>query len=237
MKILNLIKKSIFEYEVKKGYRKVFDCTGTKRLESRREEYSIPADKPQCPVFNDNRCCGGCFIGNTCEYTVDCNCYGMSYGTLGGLPENYHMHDKERAKYGGLRADGSFDWHLYYYNKFKSKSPDAYVGLKAYILTRDDAYYENTIKEKEKYDFFKDAVAKLKKEYEEYKKIGFNSKVLLKTDANLENISESSYVEYVEVISYDAENSMYEIDTTKTGGNYKGNVPADYLDFYKMIDI
>lgn len=87
----------------------------------KRKEYRIPEDKPQCPIYNDNRCCGGCKLARTCDHCVDCNCFGYTYSTIGGI-ENEMKH-KSSQYYGcsRLKKDGTFDWDYFWeqYNKQK----------------------------------------------------------------------------------------------------------------------
>ena len=41
------------------------------RNRSKNDKYKIPEDQPQCPVYKDNRCCGGCRFAPTCEEGTD----------------------------------------------------------------------------------------------------------------------------------------------------------------------
>lgn len=65
---------------------KLFMCNSfNTRNRYKRKEYQIPEDQPQCPIYKDNRCCGGCKLARTCDHCVDCNCFGYTYSTIGGI--------------------------------------------------------------------------------------------------------------------------------------------------------
>lgn len=118
--LINGLRRVIDIYDQKNNLKakKVFQCTNLDtRNEKRREEYSIPEDQNQCPVYKDNRCCGCCDYTPTCDYAVNCNCYGFAYACLGGTDEGYYMRDKSYSKYGKIGANGKFDWEYYKDNK------------------------------------------------------------------------------------------------------------------------
>lgn len=78
---------------------KLFMCNSfNTRNRYKRKEYQIPEDQPQCPIYKDNRCCGGCKLARTCDHCVDCNCFGYTYSTIGGI-ENEMKH-KSSQYYG-----------------------------------------------------------------------------------------------------------------------------------------
>lgn len=235
MNFLNLLKKKIFDYEVKKGYRNIYICDSDKRFENRREEYSIPEYKPQCPVYKDNRCCGGCFLANTCGYAVNCNCFGYCFGTLGCKDENYYMNNKSCAKYGAI-INEKFDFGTYNYNKNKTQYPNHYFSiskgsmLNVFYLESKLEWYKVSDKE----------TAKIKKELEALKRnfSDFDFKLLMKDGAEIggEHIHEKAlYVDYCDVLAYDANTQLVEIDTTKTGGTFKGFIPCGWVDYNTNI--
>lgn len=101
---------------------KLFMCTHiATRNRYKRDKYKIPEDKPQCPIYEDNRCCGGCKLARTCNHCVDCNCFGYAYSTLGGI--EIEMTHKASQYYGKSRLDenGKFDWDYYWAQRDKDK--------------------------------------------------------------------------------------------------------------------
>lgn len=92
----------------------------------KNEKYKIPEDQPQCPVYQDNRCGGGCKLAVVCEHCVNCGCYGFTYGQMGGNDKNYYLH-KASEYYGLARIgkDGKFDWDYYYIQR---KKKDIQIG-------------------------------------------------------------------------------------------------------------
>jgi hypothetical protein len=92
-----------------------FDC----RNNHKNHKYKIPIDEPQCPIFNDNRCCGGCGLSTTCEHIVNCSCYGFGYALMGGTQKRYYLTKASRFHGGRIGKDGKFDW--IHWDKIKSK--------------------------------------------------------------------------------------------------------------------
>lgn len=86
----------------------------------KNDKYKIPENQPQCPVYKDNRCCGGCKLAAECEHCVNCGCYGFTYGQMGGNDKNYYLHKaSEYYGLGRIGKDGKFDWDYYYIQKKK----------------------------------------------------------------------------------------------------------------------
>lgn len=99
---------------------KLYICTSIDtRNRYKRDEYKIPEDQPQCPIFKDNRCCGCCSLGKTCDYCVDCNCQGFAIAITGGT--KYIMNHKASDYYGRSRLndEGEFDWDYYWEQRNK----------------------------------------------------------------------------------------------------------------------
>ena len=124
-KIISKLKKLILLYDAKHGLLNeppVYICTRPDtRNRNKNNKYKIPEDQPQCPIFKDNRCCGSCSLSHTCEYIVDCGCFGFAYASMGGTAERVYMNKcTEYAPYGRV-VDGEFDWDYYKINQFKDK--------------------------------------------------------------------------------------------------------------------
>lgn len=121
--IVNLMRKIVVWYDVRnevKNEINVFMCTHLDcRSRNKNEHYKIPIDKPQCPIFQDNRCCGACKLASSCDHSVSCNCFGWSYAQLGGNDKGYYMHKASLYRKNGRIIKGKFDWD--YYNRNKSK--------------------------------------------------------------------------------------------------------------------
>lgn len=112
--IIDLIYTAIVKHKDKNA--KVFMCTAPENRNSNRNKAArIPLDQPQCPVFKDNRCCGGCKLTTTCEHIVGCNCYGMAYGLMGGTVKRYYLTKDGLYAKGRINRKGKFDW-TYWYN-------------------------------------------------------------------------------------------------------------------------
>lgn len=80
--ILNAMRKIVYKADDKN--KPVMMCTRPNtRNRYKNDKYKIPADQPQCTIFKDNRCCGGCRLAPTCDHVVDCNCYGFTKGQMG----------------------------------------------------------------------------------------------------------------------------------------------------------
>lgn len=120
-KFYNILRIAVAKYDDKHYKKDMFMCD---RFETRnrykREEYKIPKDQPQCPIYKDNRCCGGCKLARTCDHCVDCNCFGYTYCTIGGGTEIEMTHKASIYHDGRLKEDGTFDWD-YYWAKRKEK--------------------------------------------------------------------------------------------------------------------
>lgn len=74
-KLIKLLKCIIDKYELKHPQYEepVYMCDHfDTRNRYKNEKYKIPEDKPQCPIYNDNRCCGGCKLAAECEHCVAC---------------------------------------------------------------------------------------------------------------------------------------------------------------------
>lgn len=86
-KIVGILRRIVDSYDNKHNLKRkpVMECWSPKRRAERRiRKYSIPLDMPQCPVYEDNRCCGCCDYTATCNYSTNCGCDGINYGLLGG---------------------------------------------------------------------------------------------------------------------------------------------------------
>lgn len=132
--VINILRRIVDKYDDENGLKKkkLFMCTGAdRRNEKRREAFRIPLDKPQCPTYKDNRCCGCCDLMPTCDYTTNCNCYGIWKGSLGGTEEGYYMREDDNAKYGRIGTDGEFDWGYYYLNRYSERfTPGKYIPIR-----------------------------------------------------------------------------------------------------------
>lgn len=113
-KIIDSLRLVIDRYDIKQGVRKLHYCTFERRNERRRERFRIPSDQPQCPVYGDNRCCGGCPLVKTCDYATVCNCTGFEIGAMGSQ-ERYYMTQNDFEKDGRF-VNGEFDWDFYFAN-------------------------------------------------------------------------------------------------------------------------
>lgn len=117
--IITLMRKIVHRYDVKHSLDKnpIFLCTRPDtRNRYKRIEYRISEDKPQCPIFHDNRCCGCCNLAPECDHAIDCNCFGYTKSRLGGT-DRWKIEHKASQYYGVGRCNeaGEFDWD--YYNK------------------------------------------------------------------------------------------------------------------------
>ncbi len=139
-KIIELLKKIVKNYELRHPQYEepVYICTNfDTRNRFKNEKYKIPENEPQCPVYKDNRCCGGCKLAAKCEHCVNCNCFGFTYGQMGGNDKDYYLH--KASKYYGLgRLDknGKFDWEYYY---IQNKRKEIQVGK---FVVVDNKLYE-----------------------------------------------------------------------------------------------
>lgn len=90
-KVIDLLKIVVNKYELKHPeYTKpVFICPNIRtRNAHKNDKYKIPEDQPQCPVYKDNRCCGGCSFAAMCDHCVECHCYGFTYAQMGRTESN-----------------------------------------------------------------------------------------------------------------------------------------------------
>lgn len=132
---IKLMKKIILNYEMKhiEDCEPIFICSNIDtRNRAKNEKYKIPSDKPQCPIYEDNRCCGGCKLSSTCEHCVNCNCFGFAYGQMGGNDEGYYLHkSSEYYGLGRINKNGEFDWE-YYYDSCKRRNiqPNKFIRIK-----------------------------------------------------------------------------------------------------------
>ena len=122
-KVINFLETIIRKYKIKhpEYSNPIYICEDVKtRNRYKNDEYKIPEDQPQCPVYKDNRCCGGCELASECEHCVNCGCFGFTYAQMGGTDKQYYMH-KASQYYclGRIGEDGKFDWNYYYANKKK----------------------------------------------------------------------------------------------------------------------
>lgn len=139
-KVIKLLKKIVLAYEIKhpEYEEPAFICLNPDvRNRSKNDKYKIPEDQPQCPVYKDNRCCGGCRFAPTCEHCVNCNCYGFTMGQMGGTDKQYYLH--KASKYydlGRIDKNGKFDWDFYKKNlKRKEIAPGKFICV-------DGEFYE-----------------------------------------------------------------------------------------------
>lgn len=133
-KIIDLLRDIVTKYDMKhpKYTEPIFICSEIEhRNRCKNEKYKIPKDQPQCPIYKDNRCCGGCQFAPTCEYCVDCGCFGFTYGQMGGTDKQYYMH--KASKYydlGRIDKNGKFDWDYYKKNlRRKEIVPGKYICI------------------------------------------------------------------------------------------------------------
>ncbi len=116
-KIIKLLRNIVTKYDIKhpKYTEPIFICPEIDHRNRRKnEKYKIPKDQPQCPIYKDNRCCGGCRFTATCEYCVNCSCFGFTYGQMGGTDKQYYLHKaSEYYGLGRINKDGKFDWDYY----------------------------------------------------------------------------------------------------------------------------
>ena len=127
-RIIKLFRKLIYQYDKNNGLleesENIYICENfDTRNRYKNDKYKIPFDKPQCPIFNDSRCCGSCRIAPKCEHAVNCGCYGYTYARLGGNDKGNYMHKAtEYYQYGRLNKEGKFDWTYYKTNKLINDS-------------------------------------------------------------------------------------------------------------------
>ncbi len=120
--IIKTMKRLVLLYDIKHGISEppVYICTHfDTRNRYKNERHKIPFDQPQCPIFKDNRCCGGCKLSYTCNHIVNCNCFGFAYASMGGTEKRAYMTKASEYYKVGRIKNGKFDWD--YYNKHKRK--------------------------------------------------------------------------------------------------------------------
>ena len=131
-KIIGLLKIIITKYDMKhpEYTEPVFICPNIDtRNRCKNEKYKIPEDQPQCPIYHDNRCCGGCHLAATCEHCVNCNCFGFTYAQMGGTDKQYYLHKASNYyDLGRIDKNGEFDWDYYKKNlKRKEIAPGKFI--------------------------------------------------------------------------------------------------------------
>ena len=131
-KILKILKYLVVWYELKHPDHEdpVFICDNIScRNSHKNEKYQIPENQPQCPIFKDNRCCGGCRFAARCQHCVNCNCFGFTYAQMGGNDNNYYLHKSSKFYgLGRLDKEGKFDWEYYCeQKKRKDIAPNKFV--------------------------------------------------------------------------------------------------------------
>ena len=122
-RIVSILKRLILSYDIKHGLGEppIYICTHLDtRNRYKNDQYKIPHDQPQCPIFKDNRCCGSCSQSATCDHIVNCNCFGFAKALMGGTDERYYMTKASDYSLFGRVVDGKFDWE--YYNLSKSNA-------------------------------------------------------------------------------------------------------------------
>lgn len=133
-KIMDLLRNIITKYDMKhpEYIEPVFICPNIDtRNRCKNEKYKISEDQPQCPIYEDNRCCGGCHFAATCEHCVDCNCFGFTYAQMGGTDKQYYMHKASQYyDLGRIDKNGKFDWDYYKKNlRRKEIVPGKYICI------------------------------------------------------------------------------------------------------------
>lgn len=134
-KIIGLLKIIITKYDMKhpEYTEPVFICPNIDtRNRCKNEKYKIPEDQPQCPIYHDNRCCGGCHLAATCEHCVNCNCFGFTYAQMGGTDKQCYKNILPDLQ------DGTFDKHLRKTNQDSS----AHYGIMVAVPVMRDKYQE-----------------------------------------------------------------------------------------------
>lgn len=138
--LVSILRQIVWNYEWRHpNYRDkpAYICpNASTRNQNKRPEYRIPEDQPQCPVYLDNRCCGGCKFAAMCDYCVNCSCYGFTYAQMGGTDEGYYLHNASKyAPFGRLDKHGKFDWEYYHDQKKKSE-----IVIGSYIVIGQEIY-------------------------------------------------------------------------------------------------
>lgn len=133
-KFIKILKRIITNYELKHPLYEepIYMCPDSKiRNRYKNDNYKIPEDQPQCPIYKDNRCCGGCKFAATCEHCVNCGCFGFTYAQMGANDKNFYLH--KASQYYGLGRIGKnkkFDWKKYYFNLKKQElMPNKYIWI------------------------------------------------------------------------------------------------------------
>lgn len=115
-KIIKLLKEIIIKYELKHPEYEppIYICKNIDtRNRYKNDKWKIPENEPQCPIFKDNRCCGGCKLAPKCQHCVDCGCFGFTYACMGGNDRSYYMHKASKYYPYGRIKNGKFDWEYY----------------------------------------------------------------------------------------------------------------------------
>ena len=152
-KVIAVLRKIVLDYDIKHGHLKEEPKLICKHFDTRNQwkadTYKIPADKPQCPIFNDNRCCGGCSMSATCDHCAYCNCFGYEYTARGGNDESVYMRKCLDYYYDGrLDKNGKFDWDYYKTNQAKRR----FKANKFVIVVHDGRKYVAEIKSGLRFD-------------------------------------------------------------------------------------
>ena len=182
-KIIEFLRKYIYQYDKNNGLlpesENIYICKNfDTRNRYKNDNYKIPFDKPQCPIYSDNRCCGSCRIAPKCDHAVDCGCFGYTYARLGGTDAGKYMHKaSDHYQYGRLDKEGKFDWNYYTLNSLTQK----YKDKKFTILKIDDKKYVAEIKKFKKDGKLKCFICDLKYYKNTTIKDLYNQYILFKT--------------------------------------------------------
>lgn len=117
-KIIIILKNFILEYDSKNNLldksKPIYLCDRfDTRNRYKNHKYKIPENLPQCPIYKDNRCCGGCKHASYCDHCVDCGCFGYTYAQRGGTDEKTYMRKCTDYYECGRVKNGKFDWDYY----------------------------------------------------------------------------------------------------------------------------
>ena len=121
--IIDMFRYFVNKYDMKHNKsmtKNLYICTNIEtRNRNKLDKWKIPHDKPQCPIYHDNRCCGACNLASTCDHCVNCNCYGYQYAQRGGNDKSVMMRKCSDTSIGRIGKDGNFNWD--YFNKERNK--------------------------------------------------------------------------------------------------------------------
>jgi len=114
-RIINFLYKIVVKYRNEDV--KIFECPNpVTRNRNKRKSFVIPLNKPQCPIFEDNRCCGNCKLVTCCKHFVECNCFGFVRAAREEDPKI-----NKASKYSIGIKKGVMDWKKYEYVSEKNK--------------------------------------------------------------------------------------------------------------------